>query len=77
MTELVLIDDSTFDLMVNEIIIKKVIKKPCEKFSKPHEGYQFIRNLLENTDEKILLFLDLNMPELNGWELLELSLIHI
>ena len=72
MTEIVLIDDSTFDLTINEMVIRKSIDRNCIKFINPREGFEFIKQKLESSDERILLFLDLNMPELNGWQLLEL-----
>ncbi len=38
----------------------------------PKEGYAHIKEILNSYNEKIVLLLDLNMPELTGWELLEL-----
>jgi len=72
MTEVVLIDDSNFDLMINEMVIKRSTNRTCLKFTNPNEGCNFIVEKLNSTQENIFLFLDLNMPELNGWQLLDL-----
>jgi CheY-like chemotaxis protein len=72
MTEIVLIDDSLFDLTINEMVISKSLSKTCLKFTDPNAGYEFLKEKLESTNDQILLFLDLNMPEMNGWELLNL-----
>tara|TARA_R110001592_G_scaffold237306_3_gene496146 strand:- start:45808 stop:46146 length:339 start_codon:yes stop_codon:yes gene_type:complete len=54
------------------MVISKSLSKTCLKFTDPKEGYEFLKEKLESTNDQILLFLDLNMPELNGWELLNL-----
>lgn len=72
MAQVVLIDDSSFDLLISEMVINKSTNTNCKKFNNPKEGYNYIKEKLETSDENILLFLDLNMPELNGWQLLDL-----
>ena len=70
---------SDFDYMVvdddftNNLICKLIIKKSdpnaqINLFSNPEAGLEFIRNYVGNP---IVLFLDVNMPTLSGWEFLD------
>lgn len=61
-------DDST-----NNLICRLMIKKfdpvaEIKLFSKPEEGLSFIENY---AGDPIVLFLDVNMPTLTGWEFLD------
>lgn len=70
-----IIDDDT--IYVN--LIKKIIetKKLCENlmiFSDGKESIDYFKALLQNIDESRIpeiIFLDLNMPIMDGWEFLE------
>ncbi|WP_143961513.1 response regulator [Litoribacter populi] len=68
MVKIVLIDDDPISTFVTEKLISKNIKEPCEifKFEKATDALERITNIAPN-----YLFLDLNMPEMNGWEFLD------
>ncbi|MEO8773059.1 MAG: response regulator [Gelidibacter sp.] len=71
--------DTNFNYMVvdddptNNLICRLMIKKfdpvaEIKLFSKPEEGLNFIENYV---GDPIVLFLDVNMPTLTGWEFLD------
>lgn len=69
-----LIDDDK----INNFITKMILEKSFEgieviAFTDAEEGLKFIKSESKNSamDEKITLFLDINMPTLSGWEFLE------
>ncbi len=68
MVKIVLIDDDPISTFVTEKLIAKSIKEPCQiyKFERASEALKRIYRINPN-----YLFLDLNMPEMNGWEFLE------
>lgn len=68
MLTIVLIDDDPISTFVTEKLILKNVKEPC-KFYK----YQSAKKALEeiNDIQPNYLFLDLNMPEMNGWDFLD------
>lgn len=68
MLTIVLIDDDPISTFVTEKLILKNVKEPC-KFYK----YQSAKTALDeiNTIRPNYLFLDLNMPEMNGWDFLD------
>ena len=71
--------DTNFNYMVvdddptNNLICRLMIKKfdplaEIKLFSNPKEGLHFIENYV---GDRIVLFLDVNMPTLSGWEFLD------
>lgn len=40
-------------------------------FTEPEKGLVFIKNDSFNLSEPVILFLDINMPTLSGWEFME------
>ncbi|MFL5753007.1 MAG: response regulator [Bacteroidia bacterium] len=69
--KLIIIDDDP----LNNFIIRQTIlhinrKAEVIGFTNPVEGWRFISDLSLNK-EKFVLFLDINMPEISGWDLLE------
>ncbi|MFL0683062.1 MAG: response regulator [Algoriphagus aquaeductus] len=68
MLTIVLIDDDPISTFVTEKLISKNVKEPCQFYK-----YQSAKRALEEiTDLKPnYLFLDLNMPEMNGWDFLD------
>ncbi len=68
MVKIVLIDDDPISTFITEKLITKSLNEPCKifKFEKAADALEKIYNIRPN-----YLFLDLNMPEMNGWEFLE------
>ena len=70
MTKIIIVDDDEASNYLTELIIKSVDANcKIQSFTNPKEVIDTI-NLLE-IDENTILLLDLNMPEMNGWEFLD------
>jgi len=68
-TEILLIDDDAITNFLNQNLIEQKIKGiPITLFYNGLEGLKHIRN---NPDKHYIVFLDINMPVMNGWEFLE------
>ncbi|MCC5937013.1 MAG: response regulator [Lunatimonas sp.] len=68
MVKIILIDDDPISTFVTEKLIHKNIKIPCEIFTFDN-AKDALRNV--NKIKPNYLFLDLNMPEMTGWDFLE------
>ncbi len=68
MIKIVLIDDDPISTFVTEKLIHKNLETPCEIFTYDNasDALKEIYRINPN-----YLFLDLNMPNMNGWEFLE------
>lgn len=65
----VIVDDDPFNNMICRMIIEDALGEvEINEFTKPEEGLLFIQ---ENIKSPAILFLDINMPTLTGWEFLE------
>lgn len=74
----ILIDDDSVCNRINQLLIKKKFKSDDASdyevltFQKPVEGLKYlIKSLKNKVYRKILVLLDINMPVMSGWELLE------
>jgi two-component SAPR family response regulator len=69
-TRFILVDDDPISNMLNEYAIKKINPNATiYSFSDPKEGLDFVLSDFENqVTEKTVLFLDVNMPEITGWD---------
>ncbi len=72
-TVLVIDDDP-----INNVICKTLIRtlrfsEVVHSFVRAKEALEYLRNAIDNQPEKVpqVLFLDVNMPEMDGWEFLE------
>lgn len=64
----VAVDDDSFNNMLCSMIIEDTLGEvDITTFTKPEEGLAYIENVKSPT----ILFLDINMPTLTGWEFLE------
>ena len=69
----ILVDDDDFTNILHDMILKDTLGEETniETFNEPEKGLEFIqKNYALNSDHTIL-FLDINMPRINGWEFLE------
>ncbi len=68
MLTIVLIDDDPISTFLTEKLISSLIPKPCHflKFQSAKKALEVISDVELN-----YLFLDLNMPEMNGWDFLD------
>jgi two-component SAPR family response regulator len=69
----ILVDDDAFTNMVHNIIIKDALGEEVvvETFTDPAEGLEFIEKEYAGNSGHTILFIDINMPQINGWEFLE------
>lgn len=65
------IDDDPVNNLLSKIIIKKAVPEATVfDFTKAEKALEFLINESENHEE-IILFLDINMPIMDGWGFLE------
>jgi len=65
----ILVDDDEFNNVICRMIIEDTLGEvDITEFTEPEKGLLFIR---ENTKNPTILFLDINMPVLTGWDFLE------
>lgn len=76
--KILLIDDDEITLMLCEFVLEdRQIAKEIVKLNNGHEGIAYFENLKKNKllgsneSTPALIFLDLNMPIMNGWDLLD------
>lgn len=65
-----IIDDDEIMLFLHQTIVEDLFPTiPSTSFKSGKLGYDYI---LKNEGAEFLLFLDINMPDMNGWQLLDL-----
>lgn len=65
-------DDPLFQYVTRRMIDKLLDDYSLLQFSDGLQAIEFIKSNLGNTDQlPQLIFLDINMPELNGWQFLD------
>ncbi len=70
--QIILVDDDRFFNQVASLLIKKVVPTAFVKtFDKPAAALQFIDSSKTGLSSSCVLFIDVNMPETSGWELLD------
>jgi two-component SAPR family response regulator len=69
----VIVDDDTINNALCQIAIKTSVKGAVVKaFTIPEEGFDYLVKNTNDTDEsQTIVFLDLNMPRVSGWEFLD------
>ena len=69
----ILVDDDDLTNLIHDMTLKDALgeKVLVETFEKPEEALDFIQNTYTENSDPTILFLDINMPGINGWEFLE------
>jgi len=69
----ILVDDDDLTNLIHDMTLKDALgeKVLVETFVKPEEALEFIQNTYTENSDHTILFLDINMPGINGWEFLE------
>ncbi|WP_231459804.1 MULTISPECIES: two-component system response regulator [unclassified Pedobacter] len=67
--EILLIDDDEYSLFINKEIISAHTELPIHAFNSGELGLNYLKRIAQ--DKQVFMFLDLNMPVMNGWAVLE------
>ena len=68
----ILIDDDPFNNKLCKNILNKIYKNiEVIGFTEPEKGIDYILNEYSENPVYTVLFLDINMPTLNGWQVVE------
>jgi len=71
--QFIIVDDDP----INNLITKKIITKYSPQadmitFTEPEEGLDYVLSALSKSDkDKAILLLDINMPDMTGWQFME------
>jgi two-component SAPR family response regulator len=68
----IIVDDDPTNNMICNMSLKNALGAVEAKiFTEPEEGLLYIKNNFNINSDQTILFLDLNMPTLTGWQFLE------
>ncbi|MEO7768393.1 MAG: response regulator [Ferruginibacter sp.] len=68
----ILIDDDPFNNIISNVMIESALGAiDIKTFTIPEQGLEFIQNEYVSVLAPTILFLDINMPTLTGWEFME------
>ena len=69
---IILIDDDNMNNIINTLLIQEYYPNIAfQVFTNPEDGLAYTLSIINDTDKKSALLLDIRMPELTGWELLD------
>jgi response regulator RpfG family c-di-GMP phosphodiesterase len=70
--QFIVIDDDPINNIICSKLIKKALGDPDVKtIAIPEDGLDYIENEFSKSADDAILFLDINMPTLSGWEFME------
>ncbi|MGZ3866958.1 MAG: response regulator [Bacteroidia bacterium] len=69
----IIVDDNIIDILIYKLVLKNIFPNaPIIYFTETKDGLDFIKdNYPKKSKGETILFLDLNMPVINGWEFLK------
>lgn len=68
----IIVDDDAFNNLLCKIVVEKTLGPvDIKTFTMPEEALDFIVDNYENIFHSTVLFLDINMPSMTGWEFME------
>ena len=68
----IIVDDDPTNNMICNMSLKNALGTVEAKiFTEPEEGLLYIKNNFDINSDQTVLFLDLNMPTISGWQFLE------
>lgn len=70
-----IVDDDKSNNLLCKMVLKKVLGDiDITTYENPREGLSYIESEYKNTEfnSPTILFLDINMPDISGWEFLEI-----
>lgn len=68
----ILIDDDPFNNILNKIVLNKAFSNTkVIGFTEPEDGLDYIIKQYSTTPVSTVIFLDINMPTLTGWEVMD------
>ncbi|UQD55877.1 response regulator [Flavobacterium sp. K5-23] len=69
--KILIIDDNIIDQIVSKQLIKKTLgTAEVSTANNGKEGIQWLLNYKRSSEESLIILLDINMPEMNGFEFL-------
>ncbi len=69
MLKILIIDDDSIVLLVQRKLLQRCeFNNPISSFTKGEKALEFLKE--ENASQPFLIFLDINMPGMNGWQFL-------
>ena len=68
----ILVDDDNFNNILHDIMIKSTLGEnvAVETFTKPEKVLEFLQENAAEGVERTVLFLDIDMPKISGWDFL-------